>query len=817
MIVLTALPAMSLGAVHPTVQGVFFLVSALFMTYLIAKRRDGLPRIDLITILLLGLIAVTLLQLIPLPSLIVEHLAPSLFNVRSRALAPIDGAPPSFVPLPLDVPFTVTELGKLGLYTAVYIGAAHWTKRHGPTFILRLTALTGMAAASIFIAHRVLLLDKIYGFYVPLHVNVGTANICAPLVNANHMAGLLGLTTTTAIGCALTVTERSERFLLVGIAALGGGALMLTLSRGGIAAFVIGQILFFGLRLVARQRGHHSTDSGHLSFLPIGLAISLGLGFFAAQDAIIGEFVGGNIKKLDMAFEGIPLIAEFWPTGVGRGGFGVAFQMVSSMAANNTATHAENIIVQILADYGVPIGGAALMLTGIVIGGFLKSVPKRTDTAAALAALVAFGIHNLVDFNSEIPGVAVVAVALAGVLTGGKSTRHGTHRRHLSPWLLAGTATLSLLSGIVCLTYVSKYHRDTEERRLIAKWDSPSNPLYEKSAMKAALLRHPADWFIPYIKGVRAYHLKTENPLPWLARAIELNPNSALAHLYIGGTLLRAGHLSQALLELRLAVRSRPDLVFTAARLMVAFSPRFETLKGAAITRNDRLLLWPAIAGALAGQGNDPEAEKADIAILQEDATNPQSLARHARRLAERGDISTALILAKRLGKNPDLALSGTLLEAEIQRKSGALGPAVTLLEKGLVHHGNHPALLTELALAKQHSGDFKGAIETIQLLKTTEKTAERRALAVVHEANILLAEGRTQSAIAKLREAYALTPSNSQILERIADLSEKSGDTAGALNALRALSLDSPNNEKIKARLEALENALKRPPPHSK
>jgi hypothetical protein len=811
LIGLIALPAMAMGAVHPIVQGGTFIAAALFIVYLFAVQKAPLPRIDLTVALFLGLTLVTLIQIIPLPSNLVALVAPSLFEVRSRALTPLNGEVPGVMPLTLDTPFTLLELGKLCLYSSVYFGVVYWTRRRGPSFVLQLTVMTGMAAAAIFLAHRIMLPDKIYGFYTPIHVSVSKTRISAPLINPNHMAGLLGLCTTVAIGSALAVTDRSKRLLLIGITALAGGTLMLTLSRGGIAAFVTGQLLFILLRIIAKQRRHLNDESqGHLSWLPIGIALSIGAGFFAAQDAIIGEFVDGDIKKLDMALEGIPLITQFWSTGVGRGSFGVAFPMVSTVTANHTVTHAENAMVQILADYGVPIGGAALLISLWIIGSYLKAVPKRVELAAAVAALVAFGIHNLVDYNSEVPGTAVVAVALLGVLSGSRPIHKHRSLPRLSTSVVIATALITAVVGIASIAYVHDHNRDTEERRLLARWKQLENPLYKFDSMQESLLRHPADWFIPYITGVRAYHLGTENPLPWLARAIELNPRAAMAHLYVGGTLLRAGHLDQAMLEMRLATRSRPQLVKAVARLLVNRMRRFDEISKIAVTRADKKLIWPALALLFSRQGLSVEAEIADLAILQIDGMNPPSLARHARRLTSRGETEQALTYATRLKAHPDLGPSGIVLEAEIHAKQGAISTAIACIEKGIKQYGNTPSLLTALAWHKQKSGDFGGAIEVVNILKGTATTVERRADILILEAEISEAEGRMQATLARLREAYALTPWNTRIIERIATLSKQNGDLRRTLEALRTLSQARPEDAKIKAELEQLEKDLK-------
>ena len=183
--------------------------------------------------------------------------------------------------------------------------------------------LAGVASAFVLLAHKILMLDQVYGFYDPVHANPHGERVSAPLINENHMAALLGLAAAVAVGMAVSAREQSKRMLLILVAGLLGGSLLLTLSRGGIAAFVIGQLLFITMRLIDRALGRRRDEESksQIAWLPLGLALSLALGLFVAQDAILGEFIGGSHKKIEMLSEGLPLIGKFPATGVGRGSF----------------------------------------------------------------------------------------------------------------------------------------------------------------------------------------------------------------------------------------------------------------------------------------------------------------------------------------------------------------------------------------------------------------------------------------------------------------------------------------------------------------
>ncbi len=279
-----------------------------------------------------------------------------------------------------------------------------------------------------------------------------------------------------------------------------------------------------------------------------------------------------------------------------------------------------------------------------------------------------------------------------------------------------------------------------------------------------------------------------------------------MAHFFVGATLLRSGHLDQALLELRIASGFKGTLAGPAARLLVGRKIPFERLQGMAVTREDKLLLWPALASAFEHVGEDAQAEQADEAVLRNDPRQPRSLARHARRLAARGEHEAALSLARRLRDVPDFGPGGILLEAEIYNKSGRVHDALKVLDAGLKSFPLHPNLLRILASTRQRAGDHEGALAAAGELKALSSSSRARASVVLLEANLSLAEGRKQVALAKFREAFALDPTNISILERVAQLAERQGDWRRVLDALRELARARPDDAALQHRLEQIE-----------
>jgi tetratricopeptide (TPR) repeat protein len=805
-------PVLALGAVHPPVLAASLVpAAALFVLLALGGRRLPAPRFDLPAVLLLALAGFTALQLVPLPAGLVEIVSPAAHEVRSRALMPLGLAGPACMPLTLDVPLTVLELGKLLLYLAVYLAAAAWSRRHGGQLVHILVLVAGAAAAFVMLGHKVLLLDRAYGFYEPLHAGFGGERATVPLLNPNHMAGLLGLAAAIGIGQALSSAERGQRLLLIGLASLIGGGLLLTVSRGGIAAFLVGQLVFIALRLIDRARTRHeSPAAGHVAWLPLGLALSLGLGLFVAQDAILGDFAGGDFRKVEMLGEALPLIGSFPITGVGRGAFWVAFPLASDWAARVTFTHAENAVVQALSDWGILVGAAALLGFALPVGRRLLAVPARARHAAALAALTAFGIHNLVDFNVEVPGVAVIAAAILGSLAGGSRAPGGaaaaSDRRRVPVWLTLALGAAALALAALAWLYGGRFHVDQEERRLRAALAARDAAAFEPEAVREILVRHPASWYVPFVVGAERSFRRGQNPLPWLSRAIELNPASAAAHFHVGRVMADRGLLDQGLLELRIAARNNRSLVPAAARLLVGAGHDFERLSAWAREPEDQVPLYGALAAEFARRGRSGEAEAADRAVLEIDPRNVRSLARHARRLSARGEGEAALEFSHRLGRVDGHAVPGAILEAEIRAAAGDRPAAMAVLERALERDPRHPELLRTAARACQAADRPGRALELAERLRALATDARSRAAATVLSGELEQAQGKVQAALASYQRAAALVPEDTRLLLRIADLSREHGDAARELSALRRLVRLQPGNEQWQGRLAALE-----------
>ncbi|MGE3544890.1 MAG: hypothetical protein AB7L28_13205, partial [Kofleriaceae bacterium] len=147
-------------------------------------------------------VAVTALQLIPLPDSVLATLNPTGYElvVDSEKLLGADPTP-SWRPLSLDPANTWVELAKLVSYLLVgWIAIRTAAAERGRYWIL--AGVSGMAGlvAVIGIVHEVLGATRLYGLFDPAHA---TPNVMSPLLNSNHLGTLMAIGALTASGLAL--------------------------------------------------------------------------------------------------------------------------------------------------------------------------------------------------------------------------------------------------------------------------------------------------------------------------------------------------------------------------------------------------------------------------------------------------------------------------------------------------------------------------------------------------------------------------------------------------------------------------------------
>jgi O-antigen ligase len=409
-------------------------------------ERPALPRGPLL-LPGLALAALVLLQLLPLPRGLVAAL-----NGRQLDVARAAGG---WLSLTISVADTIRGLAFLATILLVHVAAGVVLDRSagrerfrqflgGLGLVLALVALAQMASGT----------TLVYGFFRPQEAE-GGPTIFGPFINRNDFGGYMLLVIPVALGRAASAArgylrrtgDRANlRRWLVGLRSSEGtrlidataaalatiAALVASTSRGAMLAFAA-SLMLAGLLSRTRQRLL-------LLLLPIALA---GLAvFWFGTERLSHRFSLALHVRADRPVlwrETVKRMDGIWLLGSGFNTFGTAMSRVSAWKLPLGATpwrepyetsvaltpragfsspaeipwltwyrEAHNDYLQVLVENGLP----GLLLALLALVAVLR--PARYDPWL-FCALAGVALHCLVDFDLQIPAIAVLFVTLAAL------------------------------------------------------------------------------------------------------------------------------------------------------------------------------------------------------------------------------------------------------------------------------------------------------------------------------------------------------------------------------------------------------------------
>lgn len=411
-------------------QDWYLCLTALGIVYAalrVAPRRvDALPRLPLVVrVLIGGLLAVVVLQLIPLPVGLVNWITPARAEL-DRALGEVLGAS-RFTTLTIVPAETFRLLLTLAGYVIVFLLAREmgWRWRHSPW-------IPAVPFIAVGLLEAVLGLVQYYGVRAPLAT--GT------YINRNHYSGLLEMTLPFAVmgGIALLRAgepARSRRSpagpaiqasLSFAVAAVILLAILQSLSRMGFIA-ALGSLFVMGAAALGAGL------SGRKRVVPVAVvAVLVIAGFiFLPTDQLIERFATvaatediSADTRAQIWSDTFEQIVDYPILGCGLGCYESGFYRYKTVAPMNTVDFAHNDYLQLTAELGF-VG--ILILLALAVRLFARATeasgrPPRTEERylgiACLGSLTAIALHSMVDFNLYIPSNAMLLSWIAGVTEG---------------------------------------------------------------------------------------------------------------------------------------------------------------------------------------------------------------------------------------------------------------------------------------------------------------------------------------------------------------------------------------------------------------
>jgi len=428
--------ALAFGAVYPWAYWpLLACMACVGAVGLVSARRQILSTDRGMLIAFIAVAAPLVVQLVPLPREALLTFTPATDDVLQR-LSIAYAAAPGFHPISLDPAATLLALAFF-LCTGVFVfGLAGAISRHGTGGLAFGAIFLGVVVALVAIVQRSAGAGLIYGFWKPQEGGIPYG----PFVNRNHFAGWIVMVLSLSLGdlCAraaansgkklpdwrarilwLSSPEASKLVLLGAAVAVMSVALVLTLSRSGIAAFAMALIVMgiFVRRDAASPRRKLA--------LSAYLAILVMVGIVAAgMSAVVQRFAAANWIELGdrRTAWGLALdIAHDFPlAGAGINTFGTLTPVYTQNALPVHYGEAHNDYLQLVAEGGLLVcapAAAAIWLLVLNVRRRFAEADRATYwvRAGATTGLLAMAFQEMFDFSLQIPANAACFAMLVAI------------------------------------------------------------------------------------------------------------------------------------------------------------------------------------------------------------------------------------------------------------------------------------------------------------------------------------------------------------------------------------------------------------------
>src|SRR5262249_22370852 len=230
---------------------------------------------------------------------------------------------------------------------AVFLVAANFLHRANRALpVARMFVLVGVVLASIGLLQRAVHAKSILGLYRP----DWWTGFMATFVDPNHAAGFFLLVIGVGLGTAMSAEGRLRLAILAALT-VPILTLLLTRSRGGMGGLALLLLAFLLVGLHERKARREALLVGS------GLGVIALICFLASFDAIqerLTQAIEHPVAnaKVKAWNDALTMTFDFPWTGVGRGAFVDVFPHFNRLNRDVTITHAENLPLQAIADWG---------------------------------------------------------------------------------------------------------------------------------------------------------------------------------------------------------------------------------------------------------------------------------------------------------------------------------------------------------------------------------------------------------------------------------------------------------------------------------
>ena len=248
--------------------------------------------------------------------------------------------------------------------------------------------------------------------------------LTGPFINRNAAACFLGIVALLSIAHGSNPGRISlwQRWYFLSIAMAAFVAILLTESRGGFLALLVGCGVFFYLYTAANR------VQWYICTAATCLAVFFG-------KSLMGRLLSLDPMHIDRTYiwslivENMP---KFWWSGVGGGGFEYIFMAWRDPSVTQHWDHAHNMYLEMMVELGIPAACVLFLMTCyhmFVCWEKARRCPGDIAPIIGLAVISLLAVHGLVDFAPQIPANSLWGILLFGMGCGAQSDGRFEARR----------------------------------------------------------------------------------------------------------------------------------------------------------------------------------------------------------------------------------------------------------------------------------------------------------------------------------------------------------------------------------------------------
>lgn len=821
-----------LGSVHQATTALLLSGGCVACLLFATKRLDNGKPIPYSPLVLVGaaLILYLLFQTLPLPPFLVGWLSPEAARLKAQAWEVI-GVSGLWSPLSLEHVSTFWEAARLaGLVLLFWVIFALSLKPEKASLIQRAVGLSGVIVVILGLIQWASGSDRILGFYTSPDVQTilgsgASLGFVTPLINNNHAAGLMVLSAMVLLGLSLGRERERLRPVAFGGFLITVVGVLASRSRGGLLALAAGVIVFTAIRYLGprlRRKGSRYTRT--TTAIGIALFLLTTLLLLITYDVFVLEPLRSPLLadprtdlKVQLWQAAMPILSDFPVFGIGKGAFPFVAAAYLGSTLENTTWYVESLPLQFLLDLGLLpgilfLGAAAAMLIPLFGVGL-----RYSRWIGMTTGLMALGLHNLVDFNLEITGIAIPATATLAVLAARVRARRLKYRMSGDAPKVTAPTFSAIAIGVTLFLFLGAAWMGISGTRaahagLQADCLSPSivsgsgaPPAACMDAARGAVVQHPADHHLFKLGSAVALLSKDlDGARAWVDRAIQLCPGclspeilSAEIHMSVR-QLEKAAAIYASIFTRRPGDTRRIFQRLTQSRHPPEVLARLFT--GSPLKANE-------FADYLIREHKPKIAGRFLVSLLTLEGKQPERLLKLGRILLLQGQPDKADRLATEiLGLFPD-SPDGFALQGMVETSRGNCLTAIAMLKEARSRKPNHlqlslDELLCQAKVSTFQEFDRSAAHLRRQVSGLTGPSYQFHLASAIRFAR----EDRTSEALHELDQAALFLPSSPVLPKVRGRIHYKIGDFQRAAQAFRKVLQLKPGDPEALDMLQKLE-----------